>query len=545
MSHRCGQGNDARMRDHDHDYVIVGGGTAGCVLAARLTEDPDVRVLLLEAGPRYRGLPVRVPAGIVGLYQAGRYHWPYRSEPEIHAAGQQLPYKMGRILGGSSAINGMVWVRGNRADYDRWAGDGCSGWAYDDIEPLFRRIERFNGADCPHMGRSGPISVTQGDAYASPLNAAFMRGAEQAGFAFNPDYNGPDQDGVCVMQRNTGGGERSDVFRGYLAPAMNRPNLTVQCDAVTKRLLVAQGRVTGVSYRSGGTDHTVTADREVLLCAGTLASPQLLMLSGIGDPDDLEPHGIDLVHACPGIGKNLHTHPVIRLSYACPQPVSLLPWTRPPRKWLAGLQWLLKRKGAAASNHMDTGLFVRTNRELDRPDGIITFVPLVLGRQYGDSDIHGFEIYMELVGCRSRGRVTLGSADPFDLPKFRFNFLEDSGDLSAFRAGAGIMRKVISQPAFDALRGQELAPGPDVTSDEALDHWIRETANVSHHLVGTCRMGHSDDPRSVVGPDLRLLGLEGLRVADASIMPTVPSANTHAAAIMIGEKAADLIRAEF
>jgi choline dehydrogenase len=532
------------MTGSDYDYVIVGGGTTGCVLASRLTEDPNVRVLVLEAGPHYRGIPIRVPAGIVGLYQQGKYHWPYRSEPEVHAAGQELPYKMGRILGGSSAINGLIWVRGNRADYDGWAAEGCEGWSYDDVEPLFRRIERSDQAGDAILGSSGPIAVSRGDAYTSPLNAAFMEAAEEAGYPFNPNYNGPVQDGVCVLQRNTGRGERCDVHRGYLKPALGRPNLTVRCDTTVNQLIVAQGRVTGVSFCAGGGQETVSPRREVILCAGTLASPQLLMLSGIGATDELAAKGIKPVHALPGVGKNLHTHPIIRLSFSCTQPVSLLPWTQPPRKWLAGLQWLLARKGAAASNHMDTGLFVRTNPDLDRPDGIITLVPLVLGRAYGDSDIHGFEIYMELLGAKSRGAVTLRSDDPADLPSFRFNFLEDTRDTDAFRTGAKIMRSVVGQPAFDALRGKELAPGSEVASDDDLDAWIRETANVSHHLVGTCRMGSPDDPGTVVAPDLKLVGLEGLRIADASIMPIVPSANTHAAAIMIGEKAADLIRAE-
>ncbi|MBT5433288.1 MAG: choline dehydrogenase, partial [Rhodospirillaceae bacterium] len=400
------------MSETGFDYVIVGGGTAGGVLAARLTEDPSVRVLVLEAGPDHRSLMMRIPAGVVGLYQAGKYHWDYVAEPEEHAGGKVLPYKMGKILGGSSSINAMHWVRGAPAVYDGWAAAGCTGWSYAEVEKIYRRIERFSDTNDPHMGMAGPISITRGDPNSSVLNVAFLEAAAQAGYVPTDNPNGPNQEGGAVLQRNTIRGERSDVYRGYIQPARNRSNLTIRCGVRAEKILVEDGRASGVVYRDGGGQHMVSPAREVLLCCGTIASAQLLMLSGIGDPEQIVPHGIALRHELPGVGKNLHTHPAIRVGHETTQPVSLLPWTKPPRKWVAGVEWLLKRTGMAATNHMDAGLWFKTDPALPYADAQITFTPLVLDAGYGDGEIHGFDIYLELVGVRSRGAVTLRSAEP-------------------------------------------------------------------------------------------------------------------------------------
>ena len=524
-----------------YDYIIAGGGTAGCVLAARLSADPTVRVLMIEAGPAYRGLHVRIPAAVSMLYQRGAYHWPHRTQPETHAAGQSLAFKMGRILGGSSAINGMIWVRGNHADFDGWAAEGCTGWSWAEVEPVFRRIENFEDGSDPAMGHGGPIAIARGDIVNAPLNRAFVEAGHQAGYPVNANYNGAEQTGFGAMHRNTRHGQRCDVHDAYLAPALRRPNLRVLTDATVQRIVLDGRRAVGVVFDRSGRSHTASARREVLLCAGALGSPQILQLSGIGAAADIAALGLDVGHALPAVGANLHTHPVIKMSFDCLQPVSVYPWTRPPRSWLAGLLWLLARKGPAASNQMEVGAFLRSRLDLAIPDLILTLVPITVHGTFGRANRHGFDMFTELIGCKSRGSVHAQTTHGGDSPAFVFNFLEDARDLEALRASARIIRTLAAQPAFAGLCGEELAPGPAVSSDAELDAWIREALAVTHHLAGTCRMGPANDPRSAVAPDLRVHGLDGLRVVDASIMPTVVSANTHAAVIMIAEHAADMI----
>ena len=527
--------------DDRFDYVIVGGGTAGCVLAARLSEDPAVSVLVLEAGPAYRGLAIRIPAAVASLYRKGAYHGPYTSQAEPSAAGQRLPYKMGRILGGSSAINGMIWLRGNRADYDGWAASGCGGWSFAEVEPVFRRIEATDDPTDPYMGRNGPIGLTRGDTRRSPLNRAFLQAARQAGFDLNPHSHGVSQDGFSGTHRNTHRGARCDVYEGYLKPALGRPNLHIRTGALVGRLTVADGRVAGVDYRTGDSLRHATASREVLLSAGALASPQLLQLSGIGDPELLNGLGMPVVHALPGVGLNLHTHPALRVSFSSTRPVSIYRWSHAPGSWLAGLVWLATRGGPAASNHMEVGGFVRSRPDLDRPDLIVSMLPIAYGATY-DKAMNGFGIYLELVGCKSRGWVRAVSRDPAMAPEFVFNLLEDTRDVAALRWGVGLIRRLAAQPAYEGLCGEELFPGTAVASDAEIDAWLRRNVQITHHLAGSCRMGPRDDPLAVVAPDLKVHSLGGLRIVDASIMPVVPTANTHAAVVMIAEKAADMIR---
>ncbi len=529
------------MNGAKFDYVIVGGGTAGCVLASRLTENSAIRVLVLEIGPDYRGLPIQVPAALGDLYEQGRYHWDYQSEAEPHANGIRLLYKMGRILGGSSAINGLVWVRGNRLDFDDWADLGCNGWSYEDVAPIFRRIESYEVSSDKAMGHSGPIPVVRGCPETQPLNAAFIAAARQAGYPINHNYNAGDQEGFCALQRNTHNGRRGDVYQGYLKPALKRPNLTIITGARAERLIIEAGVTRGVEYRLGDQLKRVVATREVLLTAGSLASPQLLELSGIGDPDVLNRNGVEVKHMLPGVGNHLHTHPTIKFTYDCPKPVSIYPATRFPGRWLAGLEWLLRRTGPAATNHFEAGAFLKTDPSLDRPDIELTFLPLALDSMTRSRRGHGFQVYVELIGCKSRGSTHICSTDIAKQPSFRFNYLAREQDLVAYRASIDIVRNLISQQAFDRYRGSELFPGAGVDTDPEIDDWLRHSVGLSHHLVGSCRMGPGDNADTVVGPDLKVHGIEHLRIADASIMPTITSANTHAAVIMIAEHASDMI----
>lgn len=523
------------------DYIIVGAGTAGCVVAARLSEDPSRTVLVLEAGPETRGLDVRIPAGIRNLYQKGKLHWDYRSAPERFAGGRTLPYKMGRVVGGSSAINGMIWVRGNSRDFDDWESHGCIGWGSASLNPVFRRIESLKGAQFPGMGKSGLIPITAGRPERQPLSRAFMIAAEQAGEKINHDYNGPVQDGFCSLQRNIYRGERGDVYTGYLKPARKRPNLRILPKLAVKRILFEGRRAVGVEVLEEAGPRVILADREVILCAGAIGSPQLLELSGVGNGAVLSRAGVELLHSLPGVGENLHTHPAVTMKYSCSQPVSIKGATRGLGKLAAGAQWLLRRTGPASTTHFEAGGFVRTRPDADRPDCFLIFLPLLSGSETGASSRHGFQVFIDLYGVKSRGETHIVSNDSSCHPVFFFNSLQDKRDVEAFGSAIGIVRNIIGQCAFQGIVDDELSPGREVLGDSALAEWVRANLGRSHHLAGSCKMGPSSDPSAVVGPNLLVHGLDALRVADCSVMPTVTSGNTHAIAIVIGEKAVELI----
>jgi len=530
------------MKTHRADYIIVGGGTAGCVLAARLSEDPAVSVIMLEAGPHFRGLSIHMPAALGALYKKGAYHWSYQAEPERFANDKILPYKLGRVVGGSSAINGLVWARGNPRDFDAWAEAGCAGWAYRDIEPLYRRIEDFEDHSDSRMGHGGPIPVTVGQPENQPLTHAFIKAAEQSGERINANHNDGDQEGFCALHRNTRGGRRGDVYQGYIHPIRHRKNLTILSGHNVTRLLLEGKLAIGAEANSHGTSAKFLASREVLLCAGAIASAQLLEVSGIGEPDILAKAGVPLQHALPGVGENFHTHPTIAMTFTAKKPLSILNATSGAGKILAGLRWLFNRTGPAATNHFEAGAFLKSHPDADRPDYQLTFLPLALGDTTNPVDSHGFQIYAELVGCNSRGQTHVTSPDVTDQPAFCFNFLQDPRDVAIYKCAVATIRKIVVQPAFDDLLGRELVPGSNVSDDADVEAWIRQCASISHHLVGSCKMGPASDSMAVVGPDLKVHGINQLRIIDASIMPRVTSANTHATTIAIAEKGADLIK---
>ena len=525
------------------DYIIVGAGSAGCVLANRLSEDSDATVLLLEAGgpDPFWAWQIHMPAALAYPMNGTRYSWNYQTEPEPHLGGRMMHCPRGRVLGGSSAINGQVYIRGHARDYDRWATQdrGLARWDYQHCLPYFKKASTREGGGDTYHGDSGPLYIEKGRCE-NPLFGAFIEAAQQAGYPYTEDMNGYQQEGFGPMDRTTRHGLRHSTAQAYRRPVRSRRNLTLLTRAHAQSLGVNDNRVTGVTFMHRGRLRNARAEREVILCGGPINNPRLLLLSGIGPADHLADIGIPLRQHLPGVGRNLQDHLEIYLQMACTQPVSLYRHYNLLGKARVGAQWLFNRTGLGASNHFEAGGFIRSRPGVQHPDLQYHFFPMAV-RYDGKSpsDGHGFQAHVGSLRSRSRGWVKLRSTNPQDTPRIQFNYMSHAEDWQEFRAAIRLTREIFNQPAFDPYRGPELAPGADLRSDTDLDEFIRSSVESAYHPSCSCRMGTDD--LAVVDADCRVHEMQGLRIVDSSIMPSIVSGNLNAPTIMLAEKAADII----
>lgn len=529
------------MTTKQYDYIIVGAGSAGCVLANRLTEDPDVSVLVLEYGGSDRSVIIQMPSAFSMPMNTKKFNWHYETAAEPHLDGRRLHCPRGKVLGGSSSINGLVYIRGHACDFDEWASLGAKGWEYHNCLPYFLKAENYKFGGDAYRGTDGPLSTNNGNNMQNPLYGAWVDAGEQAGYIKTADTNGYMQEGFGAMHMTVKNGVRWSTANAYLRPAMQRGNLTVVTHAMTRQILLEGKRAVGVIYEQDGAQHIARCRHEVLVSSGPIGSPHLLQRSGIGPADVLREAGIEVLHDLPGVGENLQDHAEIYIQFECKEPVSLNSKMGLFSKALIGLRWLLFKDGLGASNHFEAGGFIRSELGLRWPDIQFHFLPAAM-RYDGDKPYknHGFMVLTGPNKPKSRGYVRARSADPFEHPEIRFNYLEREEDREGFRRCVRLTREIIGQPAMDRFRGVELAPGPQVTTDDEIDAFVRANLESTMHPCGTCRMG--EDTMAVVDPELRVHGLKGLRVIDSSVFPTEPNGNLNAPTIMLAERAADLVR---
>ena len=524
----------------ESDYVIVGSGSAGSAIAHRLSEDGQHSVTVLEFGGSDAGPLIQMPAALSYPMNMPRYDWGYHTDPEPHLGGRQLACPRGKVIGGSSSINGMVYVRGHALDFDHWAEQGAHGWSFADVLPYYLRMETAHGGQDGWRGTDGPLHVGRGPR-ANPLFHAFVEAGRQAGFELTDDYNGEQQEGFGPMEQTIWRGRRWSAANAYLKPALKRANLRLT-KGLARRVLFAGNRAIAVEYERNGVVRQLSIRREVIIAASSINSPKLLMLSGIGPGEHLREFEIPVIADRPGVGENLQDHLELYIQQACRAPITLYSDLNVLSKARIGLQWLALKRGPGATNHFESAAFVRSGPGVQYPDIQYHFLPVAI-RYDGTAPAegHGYQAHVGPMRSKSRGRVRLRSNRPADPPSILFNYLSHPDDWQDFRHCIRLTREIFAQPAFDLFRGKEIAPGESIQSDEALDEFIKEAVESAYHPCGTCRMGSSSDATAVVDPQCRVIGVEGLRVADSSIFPRITNGNLNGPSIMVGEKAADHI----